>query len=537
MPIMRARFKRKYFSLQKSFSIGFPNDYHSNYSPENVPRLYDLVQIEDERLAAAFYFALHDTLVANDMDQATRISFGKKRYRVVTLKGDVIEVAGTMSGGGKTQFRGKMGERVKTKTASHNTSIGGNTVEDLDEIRERAQAVQNEINYLQQMQGDSNKRLAELRKMLPVKEAALKRSKTDIDTFAHQIPALEAQLEEQRKVMEQTQSDAKKVAELNAQIAEKKKIFTKCQADAKKYTDQIETIAKEIKSITADLVDVVEKSIDSLTKQMTKLSKQVLKLNVDITTSERNVKKTEENIETMKNDIETAKTDLTKMDADRNQAGKDIEEIEQRLKEIIKEIAETQSGSSEVKKEIIALQKQESDGKLQRVEMEQQIQKIQKQIRELKATIPFYQKQLEPLKLHNIPNEDPPQPLKTYTDEEMAASNPGETEYLLGVLEEQIKAKTPNLNVIDEYQKKRDIYMDRIKVLEEITTKRNEMRKLLDEIKKRRYQEFTYGFTIITRKLKEMYQMITQGGNAELELGKLQLFVMEKIGISLTTRF
>lgn len=479
-----------------------------------------MIRIEDERLVAAFYFALRDTLVANDMDQATRIAYGRQRYRVVTLKGDVIETSGTMSGGGRSQFRGKMGEQVKTKTAqSHNTSIGGNTsIEDLDEIREKAQAIQNEINYAQQLQGEKGNHLAELKAKLPREEAKLKRFRTDIQTFAQQIPALEAQLEEQRQVLEQTRSDPKKVAELHSEIEKRQKIFEKCKKDTKKLTDQIDEVAQEIKVITESKIDSVEKSIETLNKQIKKLSNQATKLKVEIATSERNVKKAEENIATLKEEITNAQNDLLRMNDERDQAEKDVAEIEKRLQEVIKEISQTENGSSDTKKEVVQLQKQESDVKLQRVELEQTVQKIEKTVRDLKAIVPYYKKKLEPLKLHDIPNEDPPQPLKMYTDEELDTYVIDEVQYRIEVYEGELKAKTPNLNVIDEYQKKRDVYMDRIKVLEDITNKRNEMRKLFEDIKKRRYTEFMQGFNIITHKLKEMYQMITQGGNADLEL-------------------
>lgn len=454
------------------------------------------------------------------MEQATRIAYGRTRYRVVTLKGDVIETSGTMSGGGRTQFRGKMGEQVKTKTAaSHNSSIGGNTtIEDLDEIRAKAQAIQDEINYAQQMQGEKAKHLADLIARLPREEAKLKRFKTDITTYAQQIPALETQLEDQCQIMEQTRSDPKKVAELNRETAKRKKTYDKCEADTKELKDQVNAVDHDIKIITEDKIESVEKSIANLNKQIKKFSNQATKLKVEIATSERNVKKAEENIATMKEEITAAQNDLLRMNDERDQAEKDVGEIEKRLQEIIKEISETQNGSSDTKKEVVALQKQESDAKLQRVEIEQTVQRIEKTIRDLKASIPYYKKKLEPLKLHNIPNEDPPQPMKTYTDEELTIYALNDIQYRIEVLDGELKAKTPNLNVIDEYQKKRDVYMDRIKVLEDITNKRNEMRKLLEDIKKRRYTEFMQGFNIITHKLKEMYQMITQGGNADLEL-------------------
>jgi hypothetical protein len=56
-----------------------------------VPRLFDLVKLDPKQqkgLALAFYYAMRDTVVANDLDQASRIAYGadKRWRRVVTLK-------------------------------------------------------------------------------------------------------------------------------------------------------------------------------------------------------------------------------------------------------------------------------------------------------------------------------------------------------------------------------------------------------------------------------------------------------------------
>lgn len=53
-----------------------------------MPRLFDLVRVREERVRLAFYFALRDTVVADSLDQASRIAYGKdKRWgRVVTIK-------------------------------------------------------------------------------------------------------------------------------------------------------------------------------------------------------------------------------------------------------------------------------------------------------------------------------------------------------------------------------------------------------------------------------------------------------------------
>ena len=59
-----------------------------------MPRLFDLIKVQDESVLPAFYYAIRDTLVAKDMEQATRIAYGKTRFRVVTLGGQLIDLSG-----------------------------------------------------------------------------------------------------------------------------------------------------------------------------------------------------------------------------------------------------------------------------------------------------------------------------------------------------------------------------------------------------------------------------------------------------------
>lgn len=62
------------------------------------------------------------------------------------------------------------------------------------------------------------------------------------------------------------------------------------------------------------------------------------------------------------------------------------------------------------------------------------------------------------------------------------------------------------------------MYTERAKELDEITQKRTQMRALYDDLRKRRKEEFVAGYHIIKMKLKEMYQMITLGGDADFEM-------------------
>lgn len=54
--------------------------------------------------------------------------------------------------------------------------------------------------------------------------------------------------------------------------------------------------------------------------------------------------------------------------------------------------------------------------------------------------------------------------------------------------------------------------------LDEITTERDKFKRALEDLRKQHLNEFMMGFNLITNKLKENYQMLTLGGDAELEL-------------------
>lgn len=73
----------------------------------------------------------------------------------------------------------------------------------------------------------------------------------------------------------------------------------------------------------------------------------------------------------------------------------------------------------------------------------------------------------------------------------------------------------PNMAAIEEFRRKAETYLARVSELNHITTVLSEQRKLMEDSKSKRLSEFLDGFHSITAKLKEMYQMITQGKSIE----------------------
>lgn len=123
---------------------------------------------------------------------------------------------------------------------------------------------------------------------------------------------------------------------------------------------------------------------------------------------------------------------------------------------------------------------------------------------------------LNELELHEIDSMTK-QTIPQLSKEEIENLNTNNLQKEIENLEKELKKMKPNMSAIEEYKKKQCIYLERVQQLNEITEKRDTFKSQYEEIRTQRLHEFKDGFITIARKLKEMYRMITMGGDAELE--------------------
>jgi structural maintenance of chromosome 4 len=72
---------------------------------------------------------------------------------------------------------------------------------------------------------------------------------------------------------------------------------------------------------------------------------------------------------------------------------------------------------------------------------------------------------------------------------------------------EELGRMKPNLNVLAEYRKRESEFLDRARDLDMVTKDRDHAKQQYDDLRKTRLEEFMVGFSIISSKLKEMYQV------------------------------
>lgn len=484
----------------------------SMQTPENVPRLFDLVRMNDERVKTAFYFALRDTLVAVDLDQASRIAYGRVRHRVVTQKGELIEPAGTMSGGGRSVNRGRMGKQA---------TIVNVDPREIQQVEHKVDELTQKAGQLRRDRAELEDSVQQLTRELKTMKMNQQKFKMEIEAAKQQLTSLKQQKKEQEEKVKSVKPDPTQIKKMEKAIESKMKVYKEAAASAQTVEAEVTRIHQQIMEVTGGKMKGLKKSLEVVIKKMEKVNAEITRLQVAIKTSQRNTKKTEEKINAMETEVKEVESELRGMQDKRKTIEEEATTLLEELQKVTQEELELQEEVSELKSQHEEFIKKENKIKSSKIEIDQELEKYEGVIKENKAKMSHWKKQLGRLELTEIPvekDEEEEMELVVLEPEALDELDPKQLQYQLTILEEKLAQSKPNLAVIQEYRKKEEIYLQRVSELDDITHQRDEQRKYHEDLRKQRLNEFMSGFTIISNKLKEMYQMITLGGDAELEL-------------------
>ncbi|XP_061308611.1 structural maintenance of chromosomes protein 4 [Pezoporus flaviventris] len=478
-------------------------------TPENVPRLFDLVKAADEKLRPAFYFALRDTLVANNLEEATRIAFQKdKRWRVVTLQGQIIEQSGTMTGGGAKVMKGRMGSSVAMVVSEEEVSKMECQLQ-----KDSKRAVQREEETLQ-LEEAISKRQQDVREM----KNNLEKYSASIKNLPEQEIHLKTHIKELEANVTATAPDKTKQNELEKVLNGYKKDYD-CAAE------KAGEIESEVKRLHNLIIDTNNQKLKPHQDKLNKINKEIdgcfstiTKAQVAVKTANRNVKKSEgallhmeKELEDNEKEIKDLMKELTELEAKAAEVMNDCRQAEEELPGLQQEYHDLLQEIKTIQDEEHALQKEALNIKLK---MEQ----IHSHISAHQSKMKYWQKEMSKLSLHSI-EDKPPEELPVLSQEELEAlKDPNVITNQIALLEAQCNEIKPNLGAIAEYKKKEELYLKHVAELDDITNERDKFRQAFEDLRKQRLNEFMAGFNVITNKLKENYQMLTLGGDAELEL-------------------
>jgi len=110
------------------------------------------------------------------------------------------------------------------------------------------------------------------------------------------------------------------------------------------------------------------------------------------------------------------------------------------------------------------------------------------------------------------------QELPVHSVDELADLDKDALKAEIAALEERTENVNIELSVLAEYRRRAEEHAARSADLVQAVAQRDTARRRCEELRRLRLEGFMEGFSSISLRLKEMYQMITMGGNAELEL-------------------
>ncbi|NXF52790.1 SMC4 protein, partial [Oceanites oceanicus] len=478
-------------------------------TPENIPRLFDLVEVEDEKVRVAFYFTLRDTLVANNLEEATRVAFQTdKRWRVVTLQGQIIEKSGTMIGGGGRIMKGRMGSSVVTDVSEEEVNKMESQLQ-----KDSERAVQYEEKELQ-LEEAIEKLHHDIREM----RNTLEKYSASIQNLSEQEIHLKTQIKEHEANVIAAAPDKNKQKKLEEVLNGYKKDYDCIAEKAGKIENEIKRLQNLIIEINNSKLKTQQDKLDKINIEMDECSSTITKARVAIKTADRNLKKSEESVHRTKKEIEDNEKDIKDLTEELTKLEDKATEVINECRQAEKVLPAVQEEHRGLLQEIKTIKDDEHALQKEALNIKLKIEQVVSHISAHQSKIKYWQKEISKLSLHPI-EDKPPEELPVLSQEELEAiKDPNVITNQIALLEAQCHEMKPNIGAIAEYKKKEELYLKHVAELDDITNERDNFRQAYEDLRKQRLNEFMAGFNVITNKLKENYQMLTLGGDAELEL-------------------
>ena len=547
-------------------------------TPENAPRLFDLIHPKEEKFRPAFYHALQDTLVAKDLAQANRIAYGAKRWRVVTLDGELIDKSGTMSGGGTTVKKGLMSSKLVADTSK----------EQVAKLEHDRDALEQRFGEFQERQRELETRLRQIKDEIPKLETKMQKINLEVESAQRNLA------DAQRRIRELGKEDksASKGDDVRALALEKE--VRKLEKEVEKLRGEMEGVEEEIKALQDRIMQVggeklraQRAKVDALKEEMASQNEETSNAEVRKAKAEKQKAKLEKDYAKASKELEAAIRDMERLEEEIQNQGDTAENFKERVEEAKEGLKEKKRELAEMKKELDEKTAELNATRAVEIEMRNKLEESQKVLAENEKRLRYWQDKLGKLVLQDIedlerggaapaaapaqepeaeserdpdamdvdededmdpdaqlqaeaeaearaeeeaaaaanqstilrgPSRSNPLELPRYTKDELADMSKETLKGEIAALEEKTQNVNVDLGVLAEYRRRVEEHAARSSDLATAVAQRDAAKKRCDDLRRLRLEGFMEGFSTISLRLKEMYQMITMGGNAELEL-------------------
>ena len=457
----------------------------------------ELVQVTDERFAAAVRHALRNTLLVEDLETARKLAPKLKGVRFVTRTGEVVAPTGTISGGATVQGAGslflrqrereELSSRVRVlethareleaqlKSAESEIEILQNELASAMQKREEQRRVSERLSEeVRRITAERERRQKELERL----DAEAIRLQREIEGLQHEAETLQqriAQLERERENAQQTLSDAQtKLAEAIKQREAVNQQWQQFRLVAAQWQTQFENL---------------QRRVSELTEALDELYRQEASLNDEERAIENELHELTERLPNIERQLEECRRRREQLEAALSNWHEERKKLMQRRDEIEQKLANLSAQKTAQTEEVHRCEVRLTQAEAERAEIERRlIEEYQVAVEDAHAAAQrLEQKQIALDELERV-------------RQEMAA---------LGEV---------RLSVLDEYER----LNERINFLQtqiaDLEAARNELLSGLESLERQFRERFKEVLERVSETFNEMVQRFWQGGEGRLIL-------------------
>jgi chromosome segregation protein len=322
----------------------------------------------DEVYDNAFYHALGETLVVEDMQVARRL-FG--RYRMVTLDGSIVEKSGLMSGG---------------SNAKSNLKFSQNEDEELETYKTRLKEFEAKHQELEAKKLELETKHEKIRQHYSGALNELNKKKIEYDNVVKNQADADKNIEAKIEFLKESEPKVEELGK-NLDIIETKHIqINELSASLKEQIEAIETqMPQDELTKLNELTEGIEFEVKRLESQIANCNNDIKGFNMEIDFNKESIKNQEERIVKINVDNVKLVEDKEKFAIEITEIQAQIEELDIKIKEIGEKLGELQTKRDELQKSVIDMEKNKTV-------FEAKIERTQEQIEAYKSR----RKELEP---------------------------------------------------------------------------------------------------------------------------------------------